>query len=159
MKQITWLEDGNGNKCSPIKHLLSLLSKPTDECVLWDGYTENYGYGRIWYKNRNTLVHRVSFELKVGNPAGHVVRHSCDNPLCINPKHLTIGTQLDNIKDRNQRGRTAVGENVGSAKLSERDVLLIRSSSISTRKLGAMFGISSSSVSNIKNKISWRHLL
>jgi hypothetical protein len=88
-----------------------------DDCWLWNGYKNSAtGYGAIgWYgkgdkRSAHEYAHRVAWELEHGHaaPAGKVVRHKCDNQLCCNPAHLELGTQLDNIKDRQERGRHRV---------------------------------------------------
>jgi len=82
-------------------------------CWNWQRYKLKDGYGRLTYKNKQYLAHRL-FKYLFGditwidlhNPK-KVIRHTCDNPACINPQHLIMGTQQDNIRDRTMRGRTA----------------------------------------------------
>jgi hypothetical protein len=80
---------------------------PLTGCVLWTGTKRTNGYARFANNGvRNQYGHRVAFEIFNGPiPKGKVVRHACDNPLCVNPGHLEIGTQADNMKDRFSRGR------------------------------------------------------
>lgn len=96
------------------------------ECLEWTGCLSK-GYGVITYNNKPLKAHRVAYELsnntKIG---GRVVRHTCDNPKCVNPKHLMLGSHADNIKDRDKRNRTAKGERAGRAKLTNEDVVRIR---------------------------------
>lgn len=96
---------------------------PTGACWLWTGQRYARGYGR--YPHPQTHVwgyaHRLAYELTHGPiPGGLVVRHKCDNPPCVNPQHLELGTQLDNIADRDRRGRTARGDQHGSRNHPER---------------------------------------
>ena len=84
---------------------------PPDEngCREWTGARHRNGYGKfgIW-PSGTTLAHRMAYELTVGPiPAGMVVRHSCDKPACVEPTHLLLGTQADNLADRAARGRTS----------------------------------------------------
>ena len=103
-------------------------------CWLWTAYKNKAGYGTLNVKHRKVFAHRVSYELHNGPiPEGKgfhgtVVRHSCDNPSCVNPEHLFIGTQGDNITDREERGRRASthGEQHPSNKLSDKNVIGIR---------------------------------
>jgi hypothetical protein len=81
------------------------------ECWLWTGSLAA-GYGQIQYKGKMTRVHRVSWQLEYGEiPKGKVVCHSCDNPLCVRPAHLWLGTQLDNIAGEGEvQGETNNGQ-------------------------------------------------
>lgn len=81
----------------------------------------NPQYGKIRIGAQKVLAHRVSFYLATGLPTGGVVvRHKCDNPTCVNPQHLLPGSQLDNIADRQLRGRQAKGDRSGSRTHPER---------------------------------------
>jgi len=86
----------------------------TETCWLWTGARDAHGYGLFAIAGRNVRAHRVAYELEHGaSPGDLVVRHICDTPACINPAHLILGTQQDNVADRNERGRTAKGERTG----------------------------------------------
>lgn len=77
-----------------------------DECWPWLGVRDNHGYGRVNFMTTAIKAHRVSYEMRHGPiPDGLVIRHSCDNPNCVNPKHLSTGTQSQNMKDASSRGR------------------------------------------------------
>ena len=91
-----------------------------DECWLWKGAI---GYGRLAVGTRNLLAHRISYELATGiNPGELDVLHRCDNPPCVNPAHLFLGTDLDNKHDSMQKGRARVasGKSHGSHTHPER---------------------------------------
>lgn len=149
----TWLTDANGNRCSGAEILRTLRSAASVACIMWTGYSDPKGYGRVWFNGRWSLTHRVSYELNVAPiPIGMNVCHACDNPGCINPRHLFLGTQIINMRDRASKGRTARGQNNGRSKLVPSAVETIRASTDSTRVLGKQFGISSSQVSYIKNR-------
>lgn len=77
-----------------------------NECIEWTGYCDPYGYGKIHRDHRTQLVHRYHWE-KVNGPIpdGLHVLHKCDNPPCYNLEHLYLGNDLDNAKDRAERGR------------------------------------------------------
>ena len=130
-----------------------------DGCDLWIGGTTSKGYGSIHYNNRARGAHTVAWELANGRPVpdGHVVRHRCDNPRCVRPDHLLIGTQLDNMHDMAERGRRVVsrliGESNGRAKLTDDEVRLIRemysTGKYSRAVLGVMFGVTRHHIGDI----------
>ena len=82
---------------------------------------------------------------------GHVVRHKCDNKSCLNPDHLEVGTQRENIQDAIDRGRMA-------SKLTEKDIEFIRSSTLSQRRLGKLLGVSPTVIWHVRNGSKWRHV-
>ena len=78
----------------------------TTGCIEWTKGKDQYGYGRISVGQRRLGAHRVAYAMQVGPvPKGKVVMHSCDNPKCINPKHLSIGTPKENVHDCIAKGR------------------------------------------------------
>jgi hypothetical protein len=78
----------------------------TSECWLWLAATNPCGYGTFRYYGRSHTAHRVAYLEMVGPvPAGLEVRHKCDNPPCVNPEHLEVGTHKDNMQDKVKRGR------------------------------------------------------
>lgn len=75
-------------------------------CVEHTGHRNEDGYGTVWYKGKHWKAHRLAWTLEVGSiPDGLFVLHLCDNPACINVKHLVLGTHGDNMADRNAKGR------------------------------------------------------
>lgn len=129
-------------------------------CWEWQAGLASGGYGLFCYRNQNQRAHRVSYQVWVGPiPEGMVVRHGCDNPRCVNPNHLSVGTMKDNMADREARGRRDVrGEQIGTAKLTEGDVLEIRASSLSLRALSEKYGIDKSNVWLVRSGRSWKHV-
>lgn len=92
----------------------------TGDCWIWTGGKSGIGYGQVSRGDRRMLAHRVSHLLFVGPiPDGYVVRHRCDNPPCVRPSHLEVGTQLDNMRDKVARGRQAQRSRNGASKLTE----------------------------------------
>jgi len=78
----------------------------TDSCWLWTASTKNNGYGQFYINRKPQYAHRVAWELSHGSiPKGKLVCHKCDNPKCVRPAHLFIGTQMDNVKDCIKKGR------------------------------------------------------
>lgn len=88
-----------------VDRLLSRIKVDDRGCFIWQGSTNNKGYGEISYKLRTRLAHRVSFEVFRAAPGCLHVLHHCDNPPCINPAHLFLGTQKTNMRDAAAKGR------------------------------------------------------
>lgn len=79
---------------------------PICGCWLWTGALNNMGYGMLMVNGKRVLAHRASYEVNVGPiPEGLFALHECDTPSCVNPNHITLGTQTDNMRQASQRGR------------------------------------------------------
>ena len=132
------------------------------ECWLWTAATNGEGYGVFRGRQCRTSAHRTSYELAHGPiPEGLIVRHSCDNPTCVNPAHLLVGTHRDNTNDKLERERQARGVGTNTARLSEAEVAEIRlrvDRGEKVRGVARRFGIDHSNVSRIKNRKTWKHL-
>lgn len=139
----------------------------TKSCWLWSGAPGSDGYGEIFI-NRKSLpkhirTHRVSWILHFGEiPDGLHILHRCDNPPCVNPKHLWLGTNKDNMSDMTIKGRRACGEKHGKSKITEKDVRRIRalyaSGKYLYRQLGKKFGLSLPATSLAARGITWAHV-
>lgn len=137
--------------------------QPGDGCWEWTGSFNDKGYGKVRVDGRMVRAHRVAWELAHGPlslPADATVCHRCDNPACVRPDHLFLGTQLDNIRDRDAKGRAARGAQTGAAKLSDEDVRAIRAAAgdLSGRALARRYGVSHVVVQGILRGESWRHV-
>lgn len=130
-------------------------------CILWSGKLSRHGYGRMSANNRQQFVHRLAYALSFGPiPPGLSVCHRCDVPACINPQHLFLGTQADNMADKARKGRDAVGEANGSARLRAADIPVIRRrlvSGESCRSIARTLGVSHTAISMIKRGKRWSH--
>lgn len=135
----------------------SRLSK--DGCWEWTG-AKRRGYGLFACGGKSQTAHRVSYEVYHGGiPAGMVVRHTCDNPACINPGHLLIGTVAENVGDRELRGRRNVkGEQIGTSKLTKDQVFEILASPLSNVELADKYGVHKTNIWAIRAGKSWKHL-
>jgi len=121
------------------------------------------GYGMFKIKNKSGRAHRVAWQIYRGEiPAGLHVLHRCDTPSCVNPQHLFLGTNGDNVRDAvAKHGRKVPmlkGEQHPFARLTESQVHEIREIGDSQRGIAARYGISQSHVSGIKHRRFWRHI-
>lgn len=125
-------------------------------CWEWNGVRSPKGYGvakDLRRPGKLIRAHRLSYELHVEPiPRGMLVIHSCDNPACVRPSHLRLGTQKDNMADARARGRL---KNPG-ARLTEEQVRQIRASSESLTVLAARFGCGRANISHIRTRRNWR---
>lgn len=142
----------------------NIIKKETG-CWEWQAGKTKAGYGQYSLNKKVLYAHRLSWELSNKEiPKGMHVLHSCDNPSCINPDHLFIGTQKDNMRDKINKGRSNLpfGIRSGVSKLTEEQVTKIRTlyntGKYSHRTLGIMFAISNRNVSSITRYETWRHL-
>lgn len=116
------------------------------QCWEWIGQKNKDGYGCFQMNKQWMHTHRWSMLFTNKNPAGHVVMHSCDNPACVNPAHLSLGTQQDNIKDMHNKGRYVKPK----SKLSLADIEDIKTSDLTGVALAKKYNISGCYVSNIR---------
>jgi len=139
--------------------------KKTEGCWLWTYCVDRQGYGRfdgIIHGVRYTKAHRFSFALHSGKPVppDKLVCHTCDNPTCVNPAHLWLGTVADNHADMNRKGRRhdQSGENSHLAQLNEEKVRKILSDSRTYAEIAADYGVAATTITSIKNRVSWAHV-
>ncbi len=139
---------------------------PAEDCWVWRGSSFTSGYGQIKVGGRTIRVHKLAYRIFHGDLLdGAVVRHTCDNPPCVNPNHLIAGTVADNNRDRAERGRSyrPVGQKNAAAQLTDAQVVEMRAlyaaGAVSQRQLGQRYGITQSTVSAIVRGQTWRHLL
>lgn len=131
-------------------------------CWLWTGYRNKDGYGKFQIsRSENDLAHRVSWKLfKRAIPVGKCVLHRCDVPACVNPKHLFIGTQRQNVLDMFEKGRAnrAKGERNAKARLTTEQALQIKHDPRRTYLVARDHKISWSQADRIKRGINWTHI-
>lgn len=139
----------------------SNATRADNGCLEWAGAVDKDGYGVASKDGRRKRAHRLAWELTRGAiPPGALVCHACDNPRCMNPDHLFVGTTADNVNDRVTKGRTAWGEGAGS-KLSEDCVRAILSALLSGethRAIAARYGVSKATVTHIRSGRNWSRL-
>ena len=133
----------------------------TRDCWNWKASKNNKGYGQFKIAGKYQKAHRVSWMLYMGEiPSGMCVLHHCDCPSCVNPSHLFLGTNADNVHDRNNKSRQAdtSGEKNGKAKLAEGDVRTIRtrwSNGVCQTDIAREFGVTHQNISYIVRGIRW----
>lgn len=161
---------GKGRSTIPIEKRFweKVNKKQSQECWEWIAYTHPKGYGQICHNGKPKRAHRVSWEIHYGEiPDGVCVLHRCDNPSCVNPEHLWLGTNLDNMRDMINKGRDVhespqVGINHWNSKLDENKVIKIRKL-YSTKKcryidLAKMFGVHKVTIGDIVRRTTWTHV-
>lgn len=148
-----------------IARFLSMCDHSDDRiCWNWTGLQNTNGYGRFSLANKHQLAHRVSFEIFIGEiPDGMCVCHQCDNRLCVNPRHLWLGTQSENLKDAVAKGRVfqpdTTGEKNGNRKLDWERVRAIRrmaASGVKINLLASSFRVSHSTIREVVIGKIWR---
>lgn len=146
------------------------IPEPNSGCWIWTASVTSSCYGIVWHKTLGkrgqARAHRVSYQLYRGEiPDGMVVCHKCDNPSCVNPEHLFVGTQLDNILDMRAKGRGARGfalsilmrgERGPRRKLTAAQVESIRQDARTQRTIAADYGVTQSNIGIIKRRQTWR---
>lgn len=136
-----------------------------EECWNWTGSYRSDGYGQLNLgktKEGTGASHRLSWKFHFGEiPNKLHVLHSCDNKLCVNPNHLFLGTNADNMADKKKKGLQMKGEEIPTSKLTALQVIQIRelrSKGHSQTKIAKLFGVTQSNVSNIINGKRWAWL-
>jgi hypothetical protein len=132
---------------------------PFSGCHIWLGHTNKKGYGRLSLNRRLVLTHRLAWETYRGPiPSGLMVLHECDIPCCINPNHLFLGTNDDNVADRVKKGRgqNLTGESNPNAKLSSADVAVILASSLNGAQLAHQYGVSRTCINLMRQGKTWQ---
>ena len=141
-----------------------VMPEPNSGCWFWMGKLNGDEYGQIVEQNRVISAHRRSWEFHKGKiPEGMKVLHRCDVACCVNPDHLFLGTQLDNVRDMMRKGRHRTGdvsgENNGMALLTTEEVRAIRQTVGRTLQVAANFGVSYKTVWQIRTGRRWGNVL
>lgn len=142
--------------------LLEMLTIETDECVEWPHARLASGYGNVYHNGVNLRAHVTSWEIANKRPVteGIEVCHTCDNPPCINYRHLFLGTHFENMEDAMRKGRMPRGERNYQAKLTEAQVIQIRSmKEVTLQEMAGRFGVNQTTIYNVRSGKAWKHLL
>jgi len=149
---------GEASKLVLSPHLIEVNSipEPNSGCWLWEGITNSSGYGRCG----KLAASRASYFAHKGEvKAGVVVRHTCDNRMCVNPSHLILGTPADNVRDAVDRQRHAHGSRNRNATLHERDIPVIRQRLAGGERrvdVAKSFGVGAQAIGHIASGRTWR---
>lgn len=136
------------------------------DCWTWTARTDAYGYGAIKVDGKSTLAHRYSWLINVGYlPDDKLVCHHCDNPPCVNPKHLFLGTHKDNYDDMRSKGRekkaSPAGEINPMSRLTDGDVRVIRSlveQGLTQIMVSKFLAVPATTVHNVCSRKTWKHV-
>lgn len=134
------------------------------DCWVWTGGKSRQGYGQFSVDRTPQLAHRVSYSIHISAsvPRALCIMHLCDNPSCVNPFHLSVGTVSDNNADRHLKGRSRgashQGQNNPMSKLTPDDIRYIRASAQPLTVLASQYRIAFQTVSDIKRRKTWKHL-
>ena len=140
------------------------VEKTATDCWLWTGSKHQSGHGLFTMgKDGRTIgAHRFAYEQVYGPiPYGLIVCHHCDNPSCVRPDHLFLGTRAINNQDRDIKGRQAKGQSIWRSKLTEDDICAIRSASGKRGFLKALaehYGVAQRTISAIRHGRLWKHI-
>ena len=131
--------------------------KKTKKCWIWTGYIDKDGYG-ILGLHKNTRAHRIAWMLQNGEiPKNMCVLHKCDNPPCVNPKHLWVGTHQENMQDMKLKCRFSIRN-----KLSKRNIFKIRKLKYNfnpiNKYIAKIFNVDTSTINRIVNRKTWKHI-
>lgn len=136
-----------------------IMPEPNSGCFLWTGAVTRFGHGTFHIKRKTVSAHRTAYERAYGPiPNGLYVLHKCDVRCCVNPEHLWLGTQADNLKDMARKGRSLRGEKNRSAKLTEAIVQLIRASDEPYRILAERYSVHIQLIYQIRACKIWKHV-
>lgn len=133
--------------------------KVVGDCWEYAGTINRYGYGQFHHRGKTIRAHRAMYEIANGKiPYGFLVCHTCDNRKCVNQNHLYAGTHADNYNDARKRGRLNPprSDNHHAAKLNARDIPEIRGSNLSQRKLAKIYGVSQTTISELRRGLTWK---
>lgn len=134
------------------------VDKLSSDCWLWTGAKDKKGYGKINIAGRYVQTHRASWMEFKGDPGLRFVCHSCDTPACINPEHLFLGSQQDNMDDMVQKNRQGKGALLRQAKLTEELVRTIRATQISCGMWATATGTTPMAIWKARHGKTWKHI-
>jgi len=146
----------SGRNLSDKERFFKHIDKQKDGCWVWTGHRTSDGYGCFRVNQKPTRANRASYVMFNGVLSQkEVVRHTCDNPLCVNPDHLLKGTHADNVNDKVMRNRAP--SILNQSQVLEIKELLIKND-IPISEIAAIYGVKSNTIYDIKNNKTWKHI-
>lgn len=136
-----------------LDHIKANCEVAENGCWIWQRARHNFGYGVVWHNRKLRYAHALAYVLS-GAPVqedGEIL-HSCDNPPCCNPLHLSAGSHSDNMSDMAKKGRS------GTRKLTKSDVMRILANSAPSRWLAKKYGVNKSTILRVKSGRTWKHV-
>ena len=156
-----------------VQRFMNKVSKQENGCWLWRSAVGTSGYGSFFFCGRNTRAHRVAYQLFKGeicaiegaDSRGTCVIHTCDNPRCVNPEHLRLGTHQDNMTDKKVRNRVVshplLGEKHQNSKLKADDIIDIRCLKYvgaTPPQIAEIFNVNRSTIHRVLDGTTWNHI-
>lgn len=154
---------GNSLVISDVVYFWSKVDKSSN-CWIWTASKTNGRYGQFYAQGKRCLTHRYSWLIHNGDiPKGLCVCHTCDNPPCVNPKHLWLGTNADNMRDKIKKGRlrVGIGERNGKSKLVTKQINSIRALYLKgyvQTVLAKKYDVCQQTISHIVTRKFWKHV-
>lgn len=139
------------------------ITKNCDGCWVWTGAKTGFGHGAVTTGARVTMAHRAAYEAAhgEGKARGSMVLHSCHNPACVNPSHLSLGDHSENMRQMREAGRSVAGEKQVMAKLNNEKVVAIRrriGSGETLMALAVEYGVTHQVIKKAATGQTWRHI-
>lgn len=136
--------------------------KVEGDCWLWTGTRNHKGYGQFWFNGKMLQAHRHAYERLHGAiPTGKIIMHSCHVRACVRPSHLQIGTDRENLAERDRLGRQARGARHANSKLTDAKVHDARRRYAAGETCSSMareYGVKQATLSNAIRRLTWRHV-
>lgn len=155
---------------SNLAWLAKAVATVTDECLIWPFKKDHNGYGRLRIpaivsgeagRIITTAAHRYAFKLVHGRFPFPQGLHKCDTPACVNPRHIFEGSYVENVADKVRKNRQSKGSRFSHAKLTESDIVVIRSlisDGLLQKDVAVLYSVSRSRISYINTRKNWKHV-
>lgn len=144
-----------GRKAQSLESLLK-NTREHEDCLLWQGCKDKDGYGLTSIRGKKLPAHRAVMSF-LSDVSGQYVLHKCANRDCVNPEHLYLGDQKQNVQDQIDAGTFVYGSKNGRAKLTEEQVIELRNSTVSNKEWAEKLNLAYSTIWDARNR-KWKHL-